>query len=98
MKTDAAGAVQGRRRAYVYPRFVRRAVCPKCGVAGPPKLVGELHLHRSGKSSAFVARTVREPLYPVAERSVEDAIARLDERWAGGVLVPSELLPLVSAA
>jgi hypothetical protein len=26
---------------YVYPRFVRRAVCPKCGRVAAPGLVGE---------------------------------------------------------
>ena len=31
-------------RSRPYPRFVRRAVCPRCGVVKPPNLVGELHV------------------------------------------------------
>ena len=49
-------------------------------------------------SAAFVARIVRVPLYPVAARSVGDAVVWLDERWRGDVYVSDELLPLVSAA
>jgi hypothetical protein len=49
----------------VYPRFVRRAVCPKCGVVKPPQLVGELHIHQNRKTTPFVARMTRVPLYPV---------------------------------
>lgn len=84
---------------YVYPRFVRRAVCVKCGTVRPSALVGELHRHPPrGKSAAFVARMVRVPLYPVEQREVDGAITWLDENWRGGVFVPDELLPLVSAA
>jgi hypothetical protein len=98
MKVDAPVLYRAVVAVYVYPRFVRRAVCPKCGVVKAPGLVGELQRHPNRRSSAFVARMVRVPLYPVAERSVEDAIAWFEERWRGGVFVPDELLPLVSAA
>jgi hypothetical protein len=83
---------------YVHPRFVRRAVCPRCGTVKPPNLVGELHQHSNRKSAAFVARMTRVPLYPVEERDVEGAIGWLDEHWRGGVFVPDELLPLVAVA
>ena len=82
---------------YVHPPFVRRAVCPKCGAVKPPNLVGELHPHGNRKSGVFVARITRQPLYPVDERDVDDAIGWLDEHWRGGVFVPNELLPLVTA-
>jgi hypothetical protein len=72
----------------VYPRFVRRAVCPKCGVVKPPQLVGELPIHQNRKTTPFVARMTRVPLYPVQPRDVADAIAWLDEHWRGGVFVP----------
>ena len=32
---------------YVEPRFVRRAVCPKCQHVAPPRVVGELHAHHT---------------------------------------------------
>jgi hypothetical protein len=83
---------------YVYPRFVRRAVCPRCGTVKPPNLVGELHIHQNRKGTAFVARMTWVPLYPVRERDVDDAIVWLDEHWHGGVFVPDELLPLVAVA
>jgi hypothetical protein len=38
---------------YVYPRFVRRAVCPKCRAVKAPTLVGELHSH-SGRKSVWL--------------------------------------------
>jgi hypothetical protein len=44
---------------YVYPRFVRRAVCPKCGIVKPPNLVGEIHVHPNRKSATFITRMVR---------------------------------------
>jgi hypothetical protein len=84
--------------AVLYPRFVRRAVCPKCLVVKPPELVGELHRHNGRGTSPFVARMLRVPLFPVSDRSVDDAISWLDEHWAGGVYIPDELLPLVSTA
>ena len=59
---------------YVYPRFVRRAVCPNCNVVKPPALVGELHHHPYRKSSAFVARMVRVPMYPVEQVDVDGAL------------------------
>ena len=83
---------------YVYPRFVRRAVCPRCRAVKAPTLVGELHSHAGRKSTAFVARMVRVPLYPVEQRDVDGAIVWLDEHWRGGVFVPDELLALVTAA
>jgi hypothetical protein len=82
---------------YVYPRFVRRAVCPKA-VPSKPTLVGELHFHQNRKSATFIARMVRVPLYPVEQRDVDAAIVWLDEHWRGGVFVPDELLPLVAVA
>jgi hypothetical protein len=83
---------------FVYPRFVRRAVCPKCGTVKPPNLVGELHVHQNRKGTAFVARMTRLPLYPVRVCDVDAAIVWLDEHWRGGVFVPDELLPLVAVA
>jgi hypothetical protein len=83
---------------YVYPRFVRRAVCPKCRAVKPPTLVGELHIHQNRKSATFIARMVRVPLYPVEQCDVVRAIVWLDEHWRGGVFVPDELLPLVAVA
>jgi hypothetical protein len=41
---------------------------------------------------------VRVPLYPVEQREIDGAVGWLDEHWRGGVFVPDELLPLVSAA
>jgi len=41
---------------------------------------------------------VRVPLYPLEASEVSGAIGWLDEHWRGGVFVPDELLPLVSAA
>jgi hypothetical protein len=50
---------------YVYPHFVRRAVCPNCGLVKPPQLVGELHghpnrkqrnLHRTHEAAAALPR------------------------------------------
>lgn len=61
---------------YVYPRFVRRAVCPNCHVVKPPALVGELHKHHHRKSTAFVASMVRVPLYPGAQGDVDGALVR----------------------
>ncbi len=83
---------------YVYPRFVRRAVCPKCGVVKAPHNVGEVHRHAHKKSASFVARMVRVPLYPVEAIELEGAVTWIDEHWRGGVFVPDELLPLVTAA
>lgn len=83
---------------YVYPRFVRRAVCPNCNVVKPPALVGELHHHPYRKSSAFVARMVRVPMYPVEQVDVDGALVWFDENWQGEPYVPDELLPLVTAA
>jgi hypothetical protein len=65
---------------YVYPRFVRRAVCPKCGRVAAPAAVGEVHRHGS-KSVLLVARMVRVPLYPVEQRDVDGAIVWLDDHW-----------------
>ena len=99
MRTGAPTLYRTVVAVYVYPRFVRRAVCPRCDAVAPPQLVGELHRHGHGrKSAAFVARMVRVPLYPVDQGQVESAIGWLNERWKGGVFVPDELLPLVSAA
>jgi hypothetical protein len=64
----------------------------------PPQLIGELHIHQNRKTTAFIARMTRVPLYPVRERDVDDAIGWLDEHWRGGVFVPDELLPLVAVA
>ena len=83
---------------FIYPRFVRRAVCPRCGTVKPPNLVGELHTHQNRKSATFIARMTRVPLYPVRPRDVDDAIVWLDDHWHGGVFVPDELLPLVAVA
>lgn len=83
---------------YVHPRFVRRAVCSRCGAVEPPELVGELHRHTARSGFAFVARMVRVPLYPVEQHEVDGAIGWFDEHWQGGVFVPDELLPLVTAA
>ncbi len=83
---------------YVYPRFVRRAVCPNCNVVKPPALVGEPHQHPHRKSATFVARMVRVPLYPVERVDVDGALVWLDENWRGEPYVPDELLPLVTAA
>ena len=83
---------------YIYPRFVRRAVCPNCGIVKPPALVGELHKHPHRKSTAFVARMVRVPLFPVAQGDVDGALVWFDEHWQGEPYVPDELLPLVTAA
>lgn len=99
MRTGAPALYKAVVAVYVYPRFVRRAVCPKCDVVAPPELVGELHRHRHGRKSApFVARMVRVPLYPVVAGHVDAAIGWMDERWRGSVFVPDELLPLVEAA
>jgi hypothetical protein len=84
--------------SYVYPRFVRRAVCPNCGAVKPPNLVGELHRHTGRKSAAFVPRMTRVPLYPVEQHDVDDAIGWLHDHWRGGVFVPDELMPLVAVA
>jgi hypothetical protein len=84
--------------SFVHPRFVRRAICPKCGIVKPPNLVGKLHQHGTRNSAAFIARMVRVPLYPVEERDVDGAIGSLDEQWIGGVFVPDELLGLVAVA
>jgi hypothetical protein len=83
---------------WVHPRFVRRAVCPKCGAVKPPRLVGELHLHGHRRSAGFVARMVRVPLYPVYERYPAAVVAWLDEHWRGEPFIPDELLPLVGVA
>ena len=83
---------------FVHPRFVRRAVCPKCSHVAPPRLVGEVHAHDRGKPSAFVARMVRVPLYEVEAADVDGAIAWLDAQWRGDPSVPAELLPLVAVA
>jgi hypothetical protein len=83
---------------FVYPRFVRRAVCPRCGTVKPPGLVGELHAHKGRRSAAFVPRMTRVPLYPVEPADVDGAIGWLEENWRGDVYVPDELLPLVTAA
>ena len=83
---------------FVHSRAVRRAVCPRCLAVQAPSFVGELHAHGNRKSAAFVARMVRVPLYPVAERDVDGAIEWLDANWRGGVFVPDELLPLVAVA
>jgi hypothetical protein len=83
---------------YVYPRHVRRAVCPKCGTVKAPALVGELHRHPHKRSRAFVARMVRVPLYPVEQREVDGAVTWIDEHFRGEPYVPDELLPLVTAA
>ena len=99
MKVDAPVLYKAVTATFVYPRFVRRAMCPKCSTIKPREFVGELHRHgRHGKASAFVPRMVRVPLYPVAPGSIEDVSAWLEERWRGGVFVPDELLPLVSVA
>lgn len=99
MRTGAPALYKAVVAVYVYPRFVRRAVCPKCDVVAPPELVGELHRHRHGRKSApFVARMVRVRLYPVVAGHVDAAIGWMDERWRGSVFVPDELLPLVEAA
>jgi hypothetical protein len=66
---------------YVYPRFVRRAVCPRCGHVTSPAAVGELHRDGHRKSTAYVARMVWVPLYPIEERRLSDAVAWL--RTAG---------------
>jgi hypothetical protein len=83
---------------YVHPRFVRRAVCPRCGTVKAPSFVGELHRHSHGKSAAFVARMTRVPLYPVEQRDVDGALVWLDDHWRGEPYVPEELLPLVAVA
>ena len=83
---------------YVYPRFVRRAVCPRCNAVKAPAFVGELQTHQGRKTAAFVPRMVRVPLYPVESGDVDRAIGWLDLNWRGGVFVPDELLPLVTAA
>ena len=99
MKVDAPVLYKAVTATFVYPRFVRRAMCPKCSTIKPREFVGELHRHgRHGKASAFVPRMVRVPLYPVAPGSIEDASAWFEERWRGGVFVPDELLPLASVA
>jgi hypothetical protein len=41
---------------------------------------------------------VRVPLYPVEQADVDGAIGWLDDHWHGGVFLPDELLPLVTAA
>jgi lysophospholipase L1-like esterase len=83
---------------FIQPRFVRRAVCPRCGTVKPPNLAGELHIHPNRKGTAFVARMTRVPLYPVRECDVDDAIVWLDDHWRGGVFIPDELLGLVAVA
>ena len=59
---------------FVHPRFVRRAVCPKCRAVKPPALVGELHSHNGRGAVVFVPRMVRVPLYPVEDGDVDGAI------------------------
>jgi hypothetical protein len=81
----------------VYPRFVRRAVCPACDRVAPPDEVGEIHRH-GRKHVVLVARMVRVPLYPVERRDVDGALEWFDGHWRGGVFVPDELLPLVAVA
>ena len=83
---------------YVYPRFVGRANCPRYKHVAPPRMVGELHPHNGRTAAAFVARMVRVPLTPVEAADVDGAIAWLDAQWRGDPSVPSELLPLVTAA
>lgn len=39
---------------------------------------------------------VRQPLYPVEQGDVDNAIGWLDDHWRGGVFVPDELMPLVA--
>jgi hypothetical protein len=68
------------------------------GTVKPPNLVGEIHLHSNRKSATFIARMVRQPLYPVAQGDVDAAIGWLDEHWLGGVFVPDDLMPLVAVA
>lgn len=41
---------------------------------------------------------VRQPLYPVEQGDVDNAIGWLDDHWRGGVFVPDELMPLVAVA
>jgi hypothetical protein len=82
---------------YVYPRFVRRAVCARCGAVSAPEHVGELHTHKQ-RGVVLVARMTREPLFPVEQRNVDGALEWLDEHWQGEPYIPDELLPLVSAA
>ena len=82
---------------YVHPRFVRRAVCPRCGAASAPENVGELHRHNH-RSVVLVARMVRILLYLVEPDGVESALTWLDNHWRGQPYVPDELLPLVAVA
>jgi hypothetical protein len=99
MRGEAPMLYKGIVAVYMHPRFVRRAVCSKCGKVGDPHLVGELHRHPHRKSAAYAPRMVRVPLFPVEPRQLEDAVVWLDERWRDpGPYLPDELLPLVSAA
>ena len=82
---------------YVYPRFVRRAWCPRCGQAAPPEHISGLRRHGQ-RTVALTPKMVRQPPYRVDERLLPLAVAWFDREWRGGVFVPAELLPLVSAA
>jgi len=82
---------------YVHPQHRRRAVCSKCGQVVAPAAIGELHRH-GRKGAPFVARMLREPLFPVDAADVPLAVAWLERHWRGDVFVPDELLPLVSVA
>ena len=50
---------------YVHPRFVRRAVCPRCGPVSAPGNVGELHRHNH-RSVVLVARSVASRTCPMS--------------------------------
>src|SRR5262245_13848962 len=80
-----------------YPRFVRRAVCPTCGLVTAPERAGELHTH-GRRLVVLAARMIRVPLYPVEQTDLDAAVSWLDEHWHGGMFLPDELLELVAVA
>lgn len=54
-------------------------------------------LHTHGRRTVVLAaRTVREPLYPVDERHVDEAVNWLETNWRGEPFIPKELRPLAA--
>jgi hypothetical protein len=83
-------------KTYLGPR--RRVLqCPRCRGVAPAWSSVNFHKHK-GKNVALVPRVLRVVPAKVRREVVDEAIAWIDERWRGGVFVPDELLPLVSAA
>ena len=67
-----------------------------CAVASPDH-IGLVH-RRGRRTVPLVPRTVRVPLYQVAEVDVARAVRWLDEHWGGGVFIPDELRDVAAVA